>query len=125
MFKKRSTKKKLCALQDSKRKFYEQYVLGEIDLETYKARKEEFDITLVKEKNVHTAIAAQIKKAQSDYEAKVKRDEIIQEIASADSLTNSLVDLLIKKEYVFPGNRIEIEYVIQDFFITAEMGKET
>lgn len=112
-------------MQDSKRKFYEQYVLGEIDLETYKARKEEFDINLVKEKNVHTAIAAQIKKAQSDYEAKVKRDEIIQEIASADSLTNSLVDLLIKKEYVFPGNRIEIEYVIQDFFITAEMGKET
>lgn len=116
--------KKLRALQDGKRQIYEQYALGEIDLETYKARKEEFDIDLVKEKNVHTAIAAQIKKAQSDYEAKVKRDEIIQEITSANSLTNSLVDLLIKKVYVFPENRIEIEYVTQDFFVTAEIGKE-
>lgn len=116
--------KKLRALQDSKRQLYEQYALGEIDLETYKSRKEELDAALVKEKNVHTAIAAQTKKAQSTYEAKVKRDEIIQEIAGADSLTNSLVDLLIKKVYVFPENRIEIEYVTQDFFVTAEMGKE-
>ena len=111
-------------MQDSKRQLYEQYALGEIDLETYKARKEEFDIALVKEKNVHTAIAAQMKKAQSDYDAKVKRDEIIQEITSANSLTNSLVNLLIKKVYVFPENRIEIEYVTQDFFVTAGIGKE-
>lgn len=116
--------KKLRTLQDSKRQLYEQYALGEIDLETYKARKEEFDIALVKEKNVHTAIAAQMKKAQSDYDAKVKRDEIIQEITSANSLTNSLVNLLIKKVYVFPENRIEIEYVTQDFFVTAGIGKE-
>ena len=66
------------------------------NLKNVKIRKEEFDIDLVKEKNIHTAIAAQMKKAQSDYEAKVKRDEIIQEITSANSLTNSLVDLLIK-----------------------------
>ncbi len=116
--------KKLLALQDSKRQLYEQYVLGEIDLETYKARKEEFDAALVKEKNIHTAIAAQTKKAQSVYEAKVKRDEIIQEIDKSDSLTKSLADLLIKKVYVFSGNRIEIEYATQDFFVTAEMGKE-
>lgn len=116
--------KKLRTLQDSKRQLYEQYALGEIDLETYKARKEEFDIALVKEKNVHTAIAAQMKKAQSDYDAKVKRDEIIQEITSANSLTNSLANLLIKKVYVFPENRIEIEYVTQDFFVTAGIGKE-
>lgn len=116
--------KKLRALQDSKRQLYEQYALGEIDLETYKARKEEFDAALVKEKNVHTAIATQTKKAQSDYEAKIKRDEIIREISDADSLTNSLIDLLIKKVHVFPGNRIEIEYVTQDFFVMAETGKE-
>lgn len=116
--------KKMRALQDSKRQLYEQYALGEIDLETYKARKEEFDAALVKEKNIHTAIVAQTKKAQSAYGAKVKRDEIIQEIEKSDSLTKSLSDLLIKKVYVFPGNRIEIEYAIQDFFVTAEMGKE-
>lgn len=36
--------KKLRALQDSKRKLYERYALGEIDLDSYKAEKEKYDI---------------------------------------------------------------------------------
>ena len=63
-------------------------------------------------RNVHVAITAQTKQIQSDYEAKLKQREIVQEVGSADTLTQALIDRLISKVYIFPGDRIEIEYVI-------------
>lgn len=111
--------KKLRAIQDRKRQLYEQYALGEIDLETYKTRKVEYDAELVRAKNVHNTITLQVKQAQSDYDAKLKQDRIIREIGNADSLTQTLVDMLIDKVLVFPGERIEIQYITQDFFVTA------
>ena len=56
----------------------------------------------------------------SDYE----RREIVQEVGSTDVLTQSLIDRLINRVYVFPGDRIEIEYVTQDFLGTEKSGKE-
>ena len=38
---------KLRSIQDSKRQLYEQYALGEIDLETYQERKAVYDAELV------------------------------------------------------------------------------
>lgn len=95
-----------------------QYALGKIDLETYREQKMEYDAELVQAKNVHAAIVAQTKQIQSDYEARLKQCEIVQEVSSADTLTQVLVDRLISKVYLFPGDRIEIEYVSQDFFGT-------
>jgi hypothetical protein len=108
--------KKVQILQDAKRQLYEQFALGEIDLGTYKEQKARYDAELVRVKNVCTMAAAQTKQAQADYEAKVKRREIIKEVSGADSLTQSLIDALIDKVYVFPGNRIEIVYKMQDVF---------
>ena len=115
---------KLRSIQDGKRQFYEQYALGEIDLETYRERKAVYDAELVQVKNVHATITAQTKQIQRDYEAKLKQREIVQEVGSADTLTQALIDQLIRKVYIFPGNRIEIEYVTQDFLGTAKPGKE-
>lgn len=42
---------KLRAIQDSKRQLYEQYALGEIDLETYRSQKALYDAELVQAKN--------------------------------------------------------------------------
>ncbi len=44
---------------------------------TYKEQKARYDAELVRVKNVCTMAAAQTKQAQADYEAKVKRREII------------------------------------------------
>lgn len=114
---------KLRSIQTSKRQLYEQYALGEIDLETYRVRKEKYDAELVKAKNVHAAITAQTKQIQSDYEARLKQREIAQELGSADTLTQALIDRLVKRIYIFPGDRIEIEYVSQDFLGTGELEK--
>ncbi len=58
---------KLRFIQDSKRQLYEQYALGEIDLETYQERKAVYDAELVQAKNVHAAITAQTKQIQRDF----------------------------------------------------------
>lgn len=97
---------------------------GGIDLGTYREQKAVYDAELVQAKNVHAAITAQTKQIQSDYEARLKQREIVQEVGSAGTLTQALIDRLINKVYIFPGDRIEIEYVTQDFLATAEPGKE-
>ena len=117
-------KKKLRSIQDSKRHLYEQYALGEIDLETYRTRKAVYDTELVQAKNVHAVITAQTKQIKSDYEIKLKQQEIMQEVGNANMLTKALIDRLINKVYVFPGERIEIEYATQDFLETKESEKE-
>ena len=115
---------KLRSIQDSKRHLYEQYALGEIDLETYRTRKAVYDTELVQAKNVHAVITAQTKQIKSDYEIKLKQQEIVQEVGNANTLTKALIDRLINKIYVFPGDRIEIEYATQDFLETKESEKE-
>ena len=111
-------------IQDSKRYLYEQYALGEIDLETYRTRKAVYDTELVQAKNVHAVITAQTKQIKSDYEIKLKQQEIVQEVGNANMLTKALIDRLINKVYVFPGDRIEIEYATQDFLETKQSEKE-
>ena len=115
---------KLRMIQTMKRQLYEQYALGEINLENYRTQKEKYDAELVKAKNVHAAITAQTKQIQSEFEARVKQREIVQELGSADTLTQALIDRLIRKIYLFPVDRIEIEYVTQDFLGTGGPGKE-
>ena len=101
---------KLRSIQDSKRHLYEQYALGEIDLETYRTRKAVYDTELVQAKNVHAVITAQTKQIKSDYEIKLKQQEIVQEVGNANMLTKALIDRLINKVYVFPGDRISVYY---------------
>lgn len=108
--------KKLRFLQDSKRKLYEQFVLGELDAETYKARKAELDVKLVYEQNVSAIIAAQAKSDRDKQEKQQLQKKIADELNAADTLTKSLVDLLIKRVYVFPDNRIELKYQPRTFF---------
>lgn len=62
--------------------------------------------------------------AKSDYEIKLKQQEIVQEVGNANMLTKALIDRLINKVYVFPGDRIEIEYATQDFLETKQSEKE-
>lgn len=85
---------------------------------------EAYDTELVQAKNVHAVITAQTKQIKSDYEIKLKQQEIVQEVGNANMLTKALIDRLINKVYVFPGDRIEIEYATQDFLETKESEKE-
>lgn len=107
---------KIQQLQDSKRQLYEQYVTGELDVESYKTKKAELEVQLTLEKNICSSAAAQAKSAQCEYETVVKRNEIIKELDIADTLTKALDELLIERVYVFPDNRIEIVYKTRSIF---------
>lgn len=104
-------------LQDNKLHLYEQYLRGEITLETYKAETAVYNEQLLKTKNARSAWMAQVEQTQAAEEQRQHRERAIQEIAGADKLTCALSDLLINKVYVFPDNRLEIAYKIQDIFV--------
>ena len=107
---------KIIALQESKRQLYEQYIFGELALEVYMDRKAELDNLLVREKQVHHAILTQVKQREHCHAIHAKRQEVLHAINSVDSLTPELSEALIKRIYVFPENRVEIEYVTEDIF---------
>lgn len=108
--------KRLCDLQEHKRGLYEQFVLGEIGGDEYKARRSETDVLIADVKNVIAAAAEQAKSVREEYEESLRQKKIADELKATDTLTSSIVDLLIKRVYVFPDNRIEIEYLSRSFF---------
>lgn len=108
--------KQIEALEDSKQSLFEQYVMGDIDVATYKSEKAACDAAILKAKNAYAAIAAQAKKKQEEQVRQSSRTEIAKAITDAECLTPELVNLLIEKVYVFPDKRIEITYKVRDLF---------
>ena len=103
-------------LQDGKRTLYERYLMGEIDLNTYKAEKAACDELLLKTKNAYAAVLAQAKQKQDEQARQDSRKEASKVIFDADTLTTELAELLIDRVLVYPDKRIEIAYKIQDIF---------
>jgi len=97
-------------------RLYERYVAGELTAGDYKQKKQSVDARILKVKNICAALAAQSKKEQERYEELIQRRQIIRDVTSADKLTQELADLLIERVYVYPDQRIEINYKIQDLF---------
>ena len=108
--------KQIEALEDSKQSLFEQYIMGEIDVGTYKAEKAFYDAAILKAKNAYAAIAAQAKKKKEEQDRQSSRTEVAKAITDAEGLTPELVNLLIEKVYVFPDKRIEVAYKVQDLF---------
>ena len=103
------------ALEKEKMQLYENYLLGEIDVLTYKREKEAVNERLTAAKNAYAALVAQAKVNEEKQERLAKRKVIADALTAAESLTDRLIDLLIDKVYIHPGNRIEIAYKIPDF----------
>ena len=99
-----------------KRALYERYLMGEIDLNTYKAEKAACDELLLKTKNAYAAVLAQAKQKQDEQARQDNRKEASKAIFDADTLTTELAELLIDRVLVYPDKRIEIAYKIQDIF---------
>ncbi len=106
----------LSDMQEQKMRLYEQYVSGTLDADRYKQEKEAVDALILRTKNICAAVKAQAKKEQEEHDELVQRNQIVQEISAADGLTQTLVDLLIDRVYVYPDKRIEIAYKVKDIF---------
>lgn len=107
-------KRQIEALEDNKLNLYEQYQLRKIDLDTYRTLKETLDAQLLKTKNAFASLTSQAKREQEAKEKEAQRKSISKELVEATGLTTALADLLIDRVRVYPDNRIEIEYKVQD-----------
>lgn len=103
-------------LEGGKLHLYEQYQLGELDLTEYKEQIEALDSELLRTRNAYAALTVQAKKAQETTERESQRRSITKALSEANELTSALADLLIDQVRVYPDNRIEIAYKVQDLF---------
>ena len=104
------------SIEDYKRTLYEHYLMGEIDLSTYKEQKVACDKLLLKTKNAYAAVLAQARQKQDEQARQDSRKKASKAIFDADTLTTELAKLLIDRVLVYPNKRIEIAYKIQDIF---------
>ena len=108
--------KQLEDLKGQKQALFEQYLLGQIELDAYKSEKAVYDAEMLKVKKCLRYCHRPGKTEAGRTGPPKQRQEIAHSIAEADVLTSELTDLLIEKVCVFPDNRIEIVYKVHDFF---------
>ena len=102
-------------LKAQKRALYEQLILCEISKAEYMERKAEIDKELVRLEQVFSALNTQTAQMQMDADTKNASRKLAQEIIDTEGLTAGLVDTLIERVYVYPGNQLDIEWKIKDF----------
>ena len=106
-------------LKARKRALYEQLILCEIEKTEYMERKAEIDKELGRLEQVYSTLNTQTTQMQLSEETKSANRKLAQEIAGADGLTPGLVDTLIERVYVYPGNQLDIEWKINDFCLDS------
>lgn len=102
---------RLSELQGKKQQLYENLVLGEITPDDYKAKKAAIDIEIGHQQQVNDAIRIQNEKSVPS----VASVEAAREALDARMLSPELVDMLIERVLIFPGNRIEILWKVSGF----------
>ena len=100
-----------------KRALYEQLILCEIDKTEYMERKNEIDKELGRLEQVYSALNTQTVQMRMDEDTKNASRKLAQEIVGAGGLTAGLVDTLIERVYVYPGNQLDIEWKMKDFCV--------
>jgi len=101
--------------RDDKRRLYEGLILGTITTDGYKAEKTRIDAELSHLNRAFESLKAETAAMMA---SKTSDDEIrhLAETASAEGKINkALMDLLIDKVYIYPDNRVEIEWKVADF----------
>ena len=107
--------KQIEAYQNEKCRLYEQLVLKEITAEEYQAGKASIGIELDRLNYANTRLIAENEKLSA---TKAENDNLLiaaKSAAGENTLTRQLVDMLISKVSVFPGDRIEIIWKVTGF----------
>ena len=106
----------IARINDDKKLLFDRLMRGEIDNDTFASRNTELTTALLRVKNTLALVSVQARDAQKEYDEQVKRQAIMREVSSEKELTRALVDALIEKVIVYPGNRVEIVYKFKDGF---------
>ncbi len=99
----------------SKRRLYEQLLLKEISLEEYNELKSEYDNKLNNLKSSLADISLKTELLKKKKEKETTLHNISDVISNESTLNKTLSDLLIDKVFVYPNNRVEIAWKVQEF----------
>ena len=102
-------------LKDQKRVLYEQFLMREISLDDYKRMKAKIDMDISHLEQSYSLLRTKANQVQMDERRKMARSKMARKISEADALTAELTDALFERIYVYPGNRLDIEWKIKDF----------
>ncbi len=110
--------RQIAALNSRKRSLYERFILGELTIEGYKAEKVSIDAELARLGQINTALSSELETLTQDG----RRKKLASHVRAENRLTPALVDLLIEKVLIFPGERVEIKWKVADFFDAVDVG---
>jgi hypothetical protein len=96
---------------EQRKQYYEQFVQSEIDRETFLTSKADCAARIDK-LNRQVAI---IRQAERDNKSAQKTAALASHVISEEATPKKIVDTLIEKIIVSPGNNIEIRWKIDDF----------
>jgi hypothetical protein len=105
---------------EQRQRFYEQFVLHEIDRETHQTLQAECAERIERLKSQ----IAVVRQAERDKQATKRTIAIAEQIKGDVLVPKEVVDVLIEKVLVFAGNHIEIQWKIANFANTIELEKK-
>ena len=103
---------------EQRQRYYEQFVMREIDRETHQSLKADCAARIERLKNQLAALVQYERDKKSAQKSAALAKQAISESASA----KEIVDALIERVLVFPGDRIEIQWKVADFAVLQETG---
>lgn len=108
--------KQIQELTKQKLRLYENFLRKALDESAYTQAKAPYDTELDRLKHLHSLVAAKAAQMKSGSEAQSANHKLATEIVGAGGLTAALTDALIDRVYVYPGNRLEITWKMNDFW---------
>lgn len=109
--------KQIRACNDEKQRLYEQLLMREITLDRYNTDKDALNKKADELKKQYKSSSHRAEQMQMESSKKAELIQMAKDISKETTLTQTLADLLIDKVYVYPDNRIEVDWKIRDFCI--------
>ena len=105
----------IAALDDEKRRLYESLILGKINSVDYKAAKAEVEVEMTRLNRVNSAHIYENERLIAANATNERLQTLAESASNENSLTRPLVDMLISKVSIFPGDKVEIEWKVSAF----------
>jgi hypothetical protein len=109
--------KKIRECVEQRQRNYERFVLREIDREAHQALKVECAAQIEK---LNSRLAV-LRQAERDKLAAKKAADIAKQIINEPATPRDIVDMVVDRVLVFPGNQIEVQWKIADFACIGNM----
>ena len=116
--------KQIEKINNEKYRLYERFVIGEVVIDDYRAAKTNLDTELARITRINADLLAEKAKFAETKTTGNEYRKLAEKVSGENTLTRSLADMLIDKIYVYPGNRITVEWKIADFGSSARGGNE-